>query len=255
MARNFGNSPTANFDHASLISNTDPRPVSVAFWVNVASNTINCPFSNNNSDNSAFATIFRSSGANTQQTLYSGGNAANSTAFSPILNTWFHYGLTWDASGNVAFYLNGAANGTASSISVGGTTTAGATIGSLKQAGTGSYDIDGSLAEFSVWDVILGADDFATLAKGISALAVRPEALRSYVPLINDNAGDASDIIDGTSWTEGGTIGVSEHPRIMRPSRPRLIVPPAAAPAGGDLLLRMMGEGLFVGGGHGGYAA
>lgn len=41
----------------------------------------------------------------------------------------------------------------------------------------------GTLAEFAWWNVVLNANEYAALAKGISACRIRPSALRVYLPL------------------------------------------------------------------------
>lgn len=137
---------------------------------------------------------------------------------------WSHIGAAFDFAGDtITPYYNGVAEG-------GGAVTFGASA-YTNATPTTSYDaigsdgtpiisnqIDGRIAEVAVWTVDIGAAGFAALAKGVSALLVRPEALAFYMPLMGNNSPERCRI-SGISGTITGTVAKADHPRLYLPAR------------------------------------
>jgi hypothetical protein len=90
--------------------------------------------------------------------------------------------------------------------------------------------LDGRLAEVALWTDDIGAAGFDMLYKGVSPLAVRPDALVFYAPLVGKYAPE----ID---------IVASPHPRVYLPRRPLEGKYVAAPAAGGNRPLLLLGVG------------
>jgi hypothetical protein len=86
----------------------------------------------------------------------------------------------------------------------------------------GTQAWDGILAEFAVWDALLGLAEAQQLADGVSSLLIRPDALVSYAPLIRE----ALDLMGSGALTLTGTA-VQPHPRLYLPWPAQLVVPSA----------------------------
>ncbi len=97
-------------------------------------------------------------------------------------------------------------------------------------------NLDGKVAEFAVWDgVAINNAEVTLLSHGYSPLAIRPDALVVYEPMLRANV---SPIADAATIT--GTA-VQNHPRITRYRKTKIISKSAAVAAGSDtgmLLLR-----------------
>ena len=98
-------------------------------------------------------------------------------------------------------------------------------------------DFNGKLAEFAIWDRILGAGEIAALAAGFSPLFI-PNSLVSYCPLVRNMI----DLKNG-AITDDATAEFP-HPRIIYPSLAQLSHLAAIAPASGFLSrLALLGAG------------
>jgi len=69
---------------------------------------------------------------------------------------------------------------------------------------------NGDLADIAVWDVALTDDEIVSLAKGFKPYRIRPQSLRTYVPLIR-NIQDIRGVVSLTA-TNGPTV--ANHPRV-----------------------------------------
>lgn len=139
----------------------------------------------------------------------------------------------------ITVYLNGAASGGAQAAAFGnntytyGTATVADAVGSDNiPPSTTAEQFGGDLAEIALWGVDIGADGFAALAKGVSPLLVRPEALLQYLPLIGRYSPE-TDLVNGVNGTITGTIAAAAHPRVYMPAPPLLWRMPAPAVAAG----------------------
>lgn len=156
------------------------------------------------------------------------------TMSRPATGAWHQIGLTYDntsTSNNPAMYLDG------SSVTV---TTSTAPVGTASTS-TDPYGVgnrpsdkarvwDGMIAEWAVWNVILSAGEMAALGAGFSPLLVRPQSLVSYCPMVETS--NIRDWFRTNAPTVTGTLNQPHPGRIIYPSRRRLIIPAAAAPAG-----------------------
>ena len=127
-------------------------------------------------------------------------------------DTWISITTTWDGT-NVRSYVNGVADGVsaASSIPTAGdmeiTVNAGSDYGS-----TSSAFSSGQSAELAVWDVVLTADEIASLAKGFRATRVRPNNLVFYIPEVRGR----QELVAGRTLTvASGSETVTDHPRVF----------------------------------------
>lgn len=238
MARSFGNSTSNYLSRAtSLVSASNPRPISVSVWLRANNNGVTHTILCNNASNGP--NLYLAVRGGDVMSLYSGGYV-DSMSFTLSTSAWTHLGWTWDTDDAVAFYLNGVANGTASRT-VGGNTDEAAEIGTLHV--TGGFDVDGDLAEFAAWNAILGAADFAALAKRYSPRLIRLADLVSHVSILGRTSPEP-DVIGGTAWTINGTLTQAAHPPMMMPTRPQIGLAGVAAPAAstsGNLLLLGVG--------------
>lgn len=125
---------------------------------------------------------------------------------------------------------------TAQTVYVDGTKTAGGGTVTVPPAALDTLTIgrdnfsryfDGRIAEVAIWSVALSDADYAILNAGFSPLMVRPDALVHYAPLIRG----FKDNFTATSFAETGTSTVVSHPRVIYPSRRKVLSPAAAAPA------------------------
>ncbi len=241
MARSFGNNKANFLSRAtSIISNGDPRPITIALWLKAAARgQMQMLFSNNYPIDgpTLAATVVDAGGGSDKQGVYTNGGYVYSSNFVLSTTTWTHLGWTYQAAGNaIAFFLNGAANGTGTRI-YGGTVTNGAAIGTLTGALAG-FAVNGSVAEFAVWNAILTAGEFAALAGRVSPMRIRPANLACYLPIWGAGATTERDVAGGGTWAVNGTLTQSDHAPVQRPFSRRLWVPYAvAAAASGNPLL------------------
>jgi hypothetical protein len=152
------------------------------------------------------------------------GDAAQVAVGSSVVSTgsYASFGGVADfANDAVRVYYNGAeeantavtfANAT---YTPGTPTTLNDTIGADD---TTSNQFDGAIAEVAIWNTDIGTSAFAMLADGVSALAVRPDALVFYMPLVGKYSPEI-DVVSGQSGTITGTVAEIAHPRVMYPRR------------------------------------
>jgi hypothetical protein len=142
-----------------------------------------------------------------------GGNATFTRGSAASANTWYHY------AGTIA----GAANGSLFYAYFDGVqspagTVANGPIGTMTRIIIGGRDGGGSIglfanalvAEAAVWSVVLGGDEIASLAKGMTCDKVRPQSLVFYGPLVRD----LQDVRGGLTITNNNTATVANHTRV-----------------------------------------
>ena len=228
MARSFGNDNlnrlfrSNSFFGAGANVSVEFRPVSLSVWLryNNTGSLRESIFNNNNTntgDSTFYVDVAPSTGV---MRLYS-IDYANSAAITVNTN-WHQYGWTWDTNDSVSFYQDGAL--ISSTTRTRETNTAhydnGANIGCL-DANNAGFDVDGELAEFGLWSVILTAGEMRSLAR-FSPLSVRQVALASYLPLRRENI----DLAGGETWATVNTVGVAAHPGgIIYPANPTVGFP------------------------------
>lgn len=243
MAIDFGTAHTEYLSQAaSLISNTDPRPCTFAAWVRTSDHTQDPQsiFCNTNSTgNPSCWFVLRWTSPNNRLALFTGAYYDGSTLGALTDDQWYHMVMTWETDGIVAFFLDGVAQGTNDTEGVAGATTTGAFLANLA-TGAAGFDLDGAMAEFGGWNVILTADEISGLAAGFPPDHVRANALVSYAPLGPSSAiGSVQpDWTSGTDWTVNGSPTIVDHPGQVTWARPagRSLFVPTAAPSGGSLL-------------------
>jgi len=147
----------------------------------------------------AFATCFsRSTGSDRSEIAISAADH----------NKWNHQVGVWRSNADRQVYLNGVA-GVVNTTSINPTSLSTTSIGARTDSAEPGTTM--RIAEVGFWDIALGADDIAALAKGCSPLMVRPDHLIEYMPLVR---GDWS---KSSKFGVSGTPGVLDHPRIINP--------------------------------------
>lgn len=219
------------------ISGTPPvtaPPFTVGCWFKAPDITSNSPLfyiGNSGSTSDFFAINAQGGLAGDPVSIrtHSGGaldQCNTSTSFSA--NTWHHACGVWTSTTSRTAYLDagGAVTTTASKAPSGVNLMGiGATLDASPNYG------EAIVAEVGLWNVALTAADVAMLAKGVSPLLVRPDALVAYWPLLR-NSDPSVDRVGGYSmaWTGGPTE--AEHPRIYYPTAQIFTFPPAAVGGG-----------------------
>jgi hypothetical protein len=148
------------------------------------------------------------------------------------LNTWTHLAISHnslDTANNPVWYVNGEIVSGMRYQGPNNTTVGGGSgfaLGNHSGNGIGhslGRTFPGALAEAGYWNAILTSDEVKALAKGVSPLLIRHNALRQYVPLTRDHS---------SRHTPGavlqGTTSVFNHPPVYMPSAQILRFPSAA---------------------------
>jgi len=140
---------------------------------------------------------------------------------------WYHCAVVIKSTaGNAEIFTNGTSDRTSSSIQ-NPTLMNNISVGALISNGN-LYDYaDADVAEVSIWDVELNADEIATAAAGVSPLKIRPGDLQFYAPLWSS---EDVDLIGGLSLTAYNTPTTAEHaPVVPFNVMPVFVDTPAAA--------------------------
>ena len=150
------------------------------------------------------------------------GSSNASAVGATVLSTGTWYSLCGVFSGTTSrnIYLDGTSDGsnaTSSTPSLSKTARIGY-VGTLQSG-------QGSVAEFAIWSVALGAEDIAALVY-MSPLKIRPDALTCYIPLLDSGTLDYM----ATAATVGGSLTKdNDHPRVIYPRQRLRIVPVGAS--------------------------
>lgn len=141
--------------------------------------------------------------------------------------TWHHGAAVETSAINHTVYIDGGSDATITTS----VTPTGMDSISIGRAGDSTPDayFSGDLAEVAVWDVAFTAPQMALLAKAVSPLLVRPEALVFYCPIIGRYSPEI-DVVGGRDMTVTGAVA-SAHPRIFYPSMRSLRITPSAPAA------------------------
>jgi hypothetical protein len=129
-------------------------------------------------------------------------------------NTWSHGAAVFSSATSNTVYLNGGNSATnTDNVTPTGANLNRTSIGRLgRLSATGFFS--GMIAECGIWSVALTAADVASLAKGVSPLKIRPDALVAYWPIMGRTSPEM-DVMGGFSLSVTGAT-TAEHPRIIR---------------------------------------
>lgn len=150
---------------------------------------------------------------------WTGDDGQWSIAF-PAGSEWHHIGISYDSGATTndpLMYVDGVS---VTVTQIGTDPTGSASTNSnpmlIGNRADGLRNWDGSLAELSVWNVILTDDEWAAVGKGVSSMSVRPMSLIEYVP------------DDRSYWAGAVTItgtAIQPHPRVYYPAKRRIFLP------------------------------
>lgn len=155
-----------------------------------------------------------------------GGESAATTSTGYSANTWHHACAVFAANNDRAAFIDGGSKATNTGNQNVGTVDR-TSLGRLGDATPSGY-LSGLLAEAAIWNAALTDDEVALLAKGVSPLLVRPEALVAYWPLIG-NYSPEIDRAGGFNLTVTGATKAA-HPRIFYPPRARIMTKAGGPP-------------------------
>jgi hypothetical protein len=219
MARAFVRASSQYLEAASAIVSAPP-------W------TMSCWFNSDDSSvQQALGGISRAAGDTFEFFLEAGGSLrvglfvqegavttdVNYASGSYSANAWHHAAYVIASTTSRTVYLNGSAGteGTASVTPSGMDTTS---VGRLVYGGVPQDYMSGRIAELAFWSVALTAAEIASLAKGFSALLVRPQSLVEYWPLIGRLSPETGPKGAASLTVTGATAG--EHVRVYNPTTP-----------------------------------
>jgi len=153
----------------------------------------------------------------------------------PSVGVWVNYGLSRNGTTVTPYYAGSAQTG----ITVGSGTADFVNIrmGCHYYSGGNNEFSNMSGVDFAIWDIDLSAADFSILEAGVSPLLVRPQNLIRYIPAIREN----QELINQTVITDIGAPGVSDNPRLIKPSAQILQFP--SVPAVGNTITSDITEG------------
>jgi len=141
-------------------------------------------------------------------------SAHTSTAF--VGGVWHHGCAVFASATSRTAYNNGggAATDTVSITPI--ATTLGIAIGAIVTGSPIGYYV-GDMAECGIWDVALTPDEVASLARGVSALSIRPQNLVGYWPIIGKSSPEI-DLVGGVGATLVNGPITAPHCRIFYPA-------------------------------------
>jgi hypothetical protein len=162
-------------DDAGLPSGSAAR--SISMWIKPDSvtpsggTTYGCPFSyGTKSSNNGFAITWNNTTANFLIGKYgtnsSGGSNSGASNSTIPMNAWSHFVVTIDGSGNIIYYLNGVADGTATLSGI-NTTLDVYRVGDVLNA-WGNQNFDGTIADVKVFSDVLTAAEAQELSQKIN---------------------------------------------------------------------------------------
>ena len=145
----------------------------------------------------------------------SAGAADASTTAGYTAGAWHHACGVGVSATDRTVYLNGANAGT-SATSRTPSSVSRTSLAARDHTTTDLY-FDGLLAEVGIWSAALGAADVAALAKGMSPLLVRPDALAGYWPL-RGKLSPEPDRLSGNEYALFNTPTAGAHARVFMPA-------------------------------------
>jgi hypothetical protein len=149
----------------------------------------------------------------TNWTSFDGASKTTSpSAPAMTANVWAAQGMTQSTT-TLLHYFNGTQVGTVAASGIyNGYVSPVCELGHSSHGGFWA----GQIAEYAIWTEVLTADEMAALAKGISPLLVRPQALLRYLPLLQK--GTETELIEAQTVTHVDSPAVYDgHPRIYKP--------------------------------------
>jgi hypothetical protein len=216
MARTFASASSQYLENGAAVL-TD-YPVTIAAWVRPATiGVAQTPVALSQSGGTARCLLQISSGDNfTAFNAATGGGASgfSSSTGTVSANTWHHGAAVFTSATSRTAYLDGVA-GTPETTNVAIAGLNRTTIGARYNTTIGAY-MNGDVAEAAIWNVALTAGEIASLADGLAPIAVRPDSLVAYWPLIG-RASPEYDVVGGFAMTLTNTPTTGAHPRIYRP--------------------------------------
>lgn len=246
MARLFDDANSQYYEYGSAILGA--VPISMACWFNTDDLTVlemlmavtDSPTSSTDTNTFCLYVDGTTAGdpvrAGTQRNTF----AVASTSAGPSANTWAHACGVWAGTNARAAYLNGGNKGTnATNLTPLGLTKTniGCYYSWTGAAGAPMKFWSGLIAEAAMWNVALTDAEVAVLATGLSPLAVHPENLVAYWPLIGNYATEI-DTVSGYGMTPTASAPTkAAHPRVLYPSNRLALSTYVAPPAGGGQVL------------------
>ncbi len=217
MARSFTGTNVISIPLAVNIGNT------IAFWLKTTSTATNSAIvgKHSTSTRNGFLAIINSTANKLTIIGYTSGSQILNQVSTTTINdgNWHHVCIQWGYAGSspAQLWIDGNLEASGTVGATWGGTALPMLIGKANDGFWANPNFE--MAEFAVWDVApssslnLNAGDIAALAKGSSPLAVRPDRLVCYLPMILDTIdifgaeGAGVPTITGTSLTT--------HPRIF----------------------------------------
>jgi hypothetical protein len=193
-------------------------PISFAAWVNVTSLAASCGvlgIANPAGGGSGGWHLYTDTAGAVWAEVIGSTNVAATTTAHVTTNAWFHVAGVWASATARIAYLSGANKVTGPTTSATAPTGMSNTIvGSIYQ--NAYFDMVGSIAFAGIWNVALSDADIASLGAGASPRRVRPDALKSYIPLVS-SASPEPDLIGGSYALTGTPTLNAANPRIYDP--------------------------------------
>ena len=155
----------------------------------------------------------------------SGGVVGSAVTGNYAVNTWHHVCGVFLATNDRSVYLDGIIKG-ADTTQVVGAASDTAAIGRCGDVTPSDY-LSGAVAEAAVWSTALSQAEANSLAKGFSPLQLRPESLVAYWPLGGFFGQADRDLLGPHDMTAYNSPSWTDHPPLVYPSRPRVMVPTA----------------------------
>lgn len=137
--------------------------------------------------------------------------AALALGGSTVPSTWHHIAGTFASSSSRVVWLDGTPRNTnTTAVTLSGIDRV--TIGSRVSASVMGNFMNGRIAEAAVWNVVLTADELASLAAGFKPSRIRPQNLVFYAPLYGVDSPEQNWI--GTSCTLTNAPTAASHTRV-----------------------------------------
>lgn len=166
-----------------------------------------------------------SSGGGIRANVNDGASSFAVTSATLGTSTWAHAAAVFSSSTSRAAYLNGGNKGTSTASKTWANTPDRTGIGIIPNSpAQQAFASAGAIAEAAIWSVALTDAEIATLATGVSPLAVRPGSLLAYWPLIGQTSPEPNFINAASAMSITGSLSAAAHPRIIMPPRQSIIV-------------------------------
>jgi peroxiredoxin len=145
-----------------------------------------------------------------------GGTVLADTTAGYSANTWHHACGVWATRADVSSFIDGGSEGNDGGAGDSPPGIDSVSLGRQGDSTPGTY-MSGNIAEAAIWNAALTNAEVAILATGVSPLAVRPQSLVFYMPLVRD---DDVDLIGGLTLTPSGSPTIADHPPVQKLGTP-----------------------------------